>query len=437
MKSKKVLIGLLCTIVIVSIFIIIYINTDMFKTKEQLFWKYMLVEKNEIANILSNNEIQRYNEALKKSSYIKEGAISVSSRLELINPIDITLSERGNNMCGCKNINIDLNNDNEDIGNIEIIKDDNFFLIKSDLVSPQYIGFENENLKELCRSLGITNTDYIPNKIKDINYNELFSLSDREMNHFLDTYIPICRRIVDNKDYTVRRNIKLDDENDSVTSYEVNVSEEQFNSLVIDVLRTAREDEEFLEFISNKIRVLESESLYSNTSKVKDRISELIEYFEDKKTSTEDFLSIIIYKNEKNVIKTEIVLKNDRTISLETEDDNKIIIKQYDVEGKDYNIKTIDGIIKTVLNAITEIKYTRDVLNDTTNKVDINIKCIIGFESITLNYNYVEQIKNNVEKIVHKNEIEYVDLKNIDQGMYKIILQKLLEIGTTKAGKNY
>ena len=131
-------------------------------------------------------------------------------------------------------------------------------------------------------------------------------------------------------------------------------------------------------------------------------------------------------------------MKDDRTFSIEKDKDkNKIIIKQYDVKNSKIDLKTPKGIFYTILNSINEITYSKDILNDTTSKVDVNIICSIGIERITINYNYVEKIEKNVENIIRKKDVEYIELKNIGVDVYKNIMKKLPKISLFGAGKNY
>lgn len=437
MKKNKIII-IISILILVVFLIIIYIKTDLFKTKEMLFWKYMMLQKDEISQTLSNDTIKKYNNTFKNSSYIKEGTISIQSKNKLINPINIKLTEKGNNKQECINTNLTLKYDEKDIGSLLIIKDNNYFLLKSDLIDSQYIGFENENLKELAKKFGLANTDFIPNKIGGIDYSELFKITDSEKSHILKKYIPICRKIVKNKNYYIKENVKLDNENDDVTSYKVEISQKEANELIIEVLENLAEDNITLELICKKMKILDNESEYCDVNKLKEKVKELANYYQHKEAEDEIFLSIIIYKKENNVIKTEIVLKNNRTISIENlEGENKILIKQYDVNNQQIKLDSVGGIINTILNTITEITYYRDIINNETNKVDINIVCNLGIEKITFNFNYVEQIKNNVENLIYKNDVDFVDLKNFTEEMYKSFLEKVLKTEGLKVGKKY
>ena len=67
----------------------------------------------------------------------------------------------------------------------------------------------------------------------------------------------------------------------------------------------------------------------------------------------------------------------------------------------------------------------------------LNIICNFGVENITFKYNYVEQINNNVEKILRKSDIEFIDLKKYNKEMLESTLQKALKFDSFQPGRNY
>lgn len=434
-KRKKILICSLISLLIFIFFIIVYIKTDLFKTKEMLFWKYFLSEKDEITNVLSNDETTKFNDKLKMSSYIKEGSISITSKFKLIKPININIKEIGNKGEDHKNILIDLKYNNKDVTKTIIAKEDDYYLINNNLLSDDYIGFKNDNLKQLAQKFGIANTDLIPNKIKDVDYSELFSLEKGEMRHILWKYIPICRKYVKNKHYIKETNILIDDK--KMNLYKLELTEKQINELAIDLLKQLSNDERTLGIISNKAKTLDEMNRYSNIENIKSDINKLIDYLNSKEVTDNIFLTIIIYKSENGVEKVEFLLNNDRTISIQTDKNNTIIIKQYDIKYNKNENGALEGILKTILNSITEVTYKKEILNDKTNRVDFNIQCKFGIESINIDYNYVERMENNVEYVVKKDNIQYLDLNDATKETCKSILEKVLKINVPGIGKNY
>lgn len=425
LKNRKIIkIGIIIiTITAIIAIITAYINTDFLKTKEQLFWKYFILEKDKIVTVFSNKEIQEFNQNLKISSYIKEGNFSITSKYNLIKPINVDISEKGDNQQKIKNTDINLKYNDKDIGNINIIKDDNYILIKNDKTKLGYIGFKNENLKQLAKKLGLANTEFIPNKIQEIDFFELLSLSDDEGKYILKKYVPICRKYVKNKDYNIEKNVGGKEEK----LYKVQVSNEQLKNIMINILEELENDEITLEIISNKIKVMDYENDYTSIDKIKSKINEFKEKIEQLKTTNENFLSIIIYKNANNVEKIEIIVEDGRNISIEMINENKILIKQSNnLNDKQIDLKNFKGILTTLINTVDEVTYEKKIINGKEKTVDINVICNVGLETINLKYNYVEKIENNVEDYVKMNEVNYTELEKVNIEMLKLLVEKIL-----------
>ena len=349
MKNKKIVIS--CSILlIIMLLIIVYIKTDFLKTNEQLFWKYML--KNEkLVHIFSSEEIKKYSENISKSAYINKTNILLETKNKTINPLKIYIEENGNNQINCSNININLvsNSNIKLIANI--IKDENYFLFNNGKIENKYIGFENKDLKKLANKLGINKTTYIPNEINSIDYLDFFLIKEEEKEYIINTYIPIFRKHIKNKNY-----IKINSE-----TFEMNITQKEFDELIIEVLEKIYNDEKILEFISKKIEIIDKDNQYTNIEQLKEKIYKLINDFQNKKCDEKNFLSIIIYKKEDSVEKIEIVLK-DRKINIQyNNEDQSIIINQYDVEEKELDTSDIEKVFKFIIDSISEINYTRKI----------------------------------------------------------------------------
>lgn len=410
MKNKKIII--VCSILlIIIILVIVYIKTDFLKTKEQLFWKYMS-KNEELIQVFSNEKTKQYNKNFIKSSYINKTNISIETRSKIIKPIKIYIEEKGNNKIECSNTNVklDFNNNIESIANI--VKDENYYILNSKILENEYVGFENKNLKQLASELGIKNTTYIPDEITQIDYENLFSIKDEEKEYIKNTYVPILRKHVKNSNYT---------KNDSGT-IELHISEKDFNELIIDVLEKIYNDETMLLFISKKIEIVNKNSEYTNTEQLSRKIKELSNKLQNKKCVEEEFISIIIYIDEKNVEKTEIVLKNNRTISVQyDEKDNSIIIKQYEVKEKEFNNNSVNGIINNIINNISEIKYYRRIEAENESNSCIKIILNFGIEKVNIEYNIIETLdfENDLEDIKRKKDIKFIDLQNLKDEVEK------------------
>ena len=423
MNKKRVF--LLCGfIIMVVILMALYINTDFLKTKEQLFWKYFSVKKDSVVAVFSNNEAKEFDSELKKSSYIKRCNLSVTSERGYIGKINAKIFEAGNKNEDCKNIFIDAMYKDTKILDAQIIKDENYYFFKTNQNDTRHLAFENANLKQFAQKMGLQNVDFIPDKIKELDFFEWFSLTDEETKYISKKYIPICREYVKNSDYSKTENKEL-------TIYELQLSKKQMKNLVSAVLDELYNDEYSLNILANKAQII-----YCNTDNIKAKIGEIKRFVEEKNDDDEKFLSIIIYRSKSNVEKIEFVLKNDRTISIENESD-KIIIKQFDVQNRKIEIDSLSHIIETILNSITEVTYKKNITDNQVCKVEINVKCNFGIEAITINYNYEEDVKEVIDDLTRKNDIDYVELTKNAQNIYEMIIENITKINLKVTGKNY
>lgn len=426
-NKKRIVLASIFIIIVVAL-IALYINTDFLKTKEQLFWKYFGVKKDEVISVISNDNTKEYDSQLKKSLYIREGNFSIKGENGLLEAINAKIIDIGNKAEDCKNINIDVTYKDKNVINAQVIKDDNYFFIKESNSDSKYIGIENANLKQLAQKYGIQNTEFVPDSIKEIDFVELFSFSNNEIKHISNKYVPICREHISYSDYSKRKDGEL-------TINELHLSKKQIQELLIDVLDELYKDDYSLNILANKVKIIDENSKYCSKENIKTKISEIKQFVERQNSDDEKFLSIIIYRKKSHVEKVEFMFKDDRTISVEN-DDNKIIIKQYDVKDRKIEIDTVKNIAKTIIDSITEITYSKKVTNKEINNVDINVKCDLGIEAISLNYNYEEKIKTTDVELIRKNDIEYIEITKSDKTICEKVLEVVDKVNGIEEGNN-
>ncbi len=381
----------------------------------------MLSEVDNIMQIISNDNVKKYNKTLKGSYYIKESEISIFSKLKLFKTINAKISQKGNNVDKITNTNIQLKYNNQNMTELSMIKDKDYFIVKNDYISEDYIGFENKNLKILAQKFGIKNTELIPNKIKKIDIAELFSITQQEKNHIISKYISIFRNNIKNENYS--KQVNKNKEDDTIIEYKMSISENESKNTLIEILNELYNDEISLRIISSKIEILDNESIYCNIDNIKEKIKEVISYIEFKETNEEDIISVTIYRNMHDIEKIELKFKDNRTISIQNDNkNNKIIIKQSNVKRQITNLNNLNNIANSVLDSINEITYSKNITNNNKNNVDINVIFDIGIDKVIFTYSYVEQIENFVDNIIDKNNIDYIDVENIDKEFYDKIL---------------
>lgn len=183
MKNKKILmISIIITIVAILIiggitFAIAYTKTDMFKTDQQLFYKYFL-EFSESLGDLKSEEIEKYIEKTKNTPYESKGKLSVKvdlpkedkakiTNLNRVNELNITFSGKADKVNKLAEQSIKVNYSDDVVFPIEYKQTENIYGIKSDLILKKYVAVRNENMQELIggnvnsENLGIINENNI------------------------------------------------------------------------------------------------------------------------------------------------------------------------------------------------------------------------------------------------------------------------------------
>lgn len=428
MKKKKLIIITGSIIAIIMIMITIYIKTDILKTKEQLFWKYLYTEVNNITKTINNNKMKKYDNEFQKSSYIKEGNILLDSKLDIIKPVEICITEKGNNKVDNTNTDVILKYDNDTIIKSSIIKDNNYYLIQNDNIDEEYICFENNNLKQLALNIGIENVEFIPNQIKNINYNELLTISLKEKIHIIRRYIPLYRKYIKEQNYSKIKFIEPKT-NTEMIAYKLDVSKGELKELTLDILNNLKDDDVTLKLISDKCKIIDNSSRYSNIDSIKLEINKLIEFINRQEADDEKFISIIIYKKDNQVIKMEVSIKDNRTIGITLDkDNNKIMINQYNVKNSKMKFDTINEMIISIINNITEISYSRKVENDKSNNVELSIICSMGIDEFELKCNFSESNETDIGDIIKKENVEFKELNVENEELCKIISEKIMSI---------
>ena len=185
-KTKRMLIiipTVLVIILLISIYVILYLNTDMFKSAKTLFSKYAgkNIENIEmIQELLDNSNNERFNtdkfveNSEVELSFTKNPGTSSESKNNNINKLKFIIDgqiDRANNY---EYQNIQLLKEDNLVSGLELINDENEMGIKFSNLFKQYIFAEDTNFKGILEKMGYTEEELenIPDTI-DINKNIL------------------------------------------------------------------------------------------------------------------------------------------------------------------------------------------------------------------------------------------------------------------------
>ena len=365
MKKKTVLIIIITLIILLliagGVFAYLFLATDLFKSDKQLFLKYvvnMSNDKNEMTLL------EKYENKKKTTGYENSGSFSVNTDI-VSESTDTTLQELKNVINAANNTNVafsgKVDNANKKVEqNIQINYSDtvNFPLIykqdgdiygvKTDLITPNYIAVENNNLKELFQKLGATDVTNVPNKF-EVQQLQSISLTDEERSHLLNTYlVPMVDGLSDEK-FTKAENA------DGSVEYILTLTYQDLKNIVIQMLNTLSTDTMMI----NKINTILQE----------------------------------VYQDENMVLTSEIVQKAVTNFESQTVTDGSITIS---VTQKD---RTTTGMS---INAGDVVLKITNVQNDSSVKYNISLD-IKDISEISLQISYSGLNTNNVTENVSVN----------------------------------
>ena len=168
MKHKKILIISIIVIAVLVIaiggFVFAYMTTDILKTDEQLFYKYMMAVGNDISTFNSEN-LQNYLEKIQTTPYENDGVLTVNvdipettpSDLDMVNDMNITFKGKTDKANKLSEQAININYSDNVTFPILYKQTGNTYGMTSEKVinGGGIIAVKNENLTDLAEKLGI------------------------------------------------------------------------------------------------------------------------------------------------------------------------------------------------------------------------------------------------------------------------------------------
>jgi len=444
MKKKKlimIIVAIVLTIILlgVSIYIFLYLATDMFKSDKTLFSKYLEkgvynvstlssnLGRNEFDIILEQNPFETDTQI--KLNYTQNINTSAESTANQINKLNIQIKGQTDKQNQYNYQNAKLMNDNELLFDVEYIEQDDIIGIKFPELFKEYILIENQNVKELFEDINnIEDISQIPDEI-NTNYNilEMLNFTEKEKESIKNSYINVLKDIEKEKfSKNTNQSIQINGTQINTNSYILTLTKEELNNIYIKLLEELKNDEIILSKIEKVSKELNSWLMIVNkdildlktvfTNKIEEMIQQI------RRTNIgNDETKIIIYESNGNTLRIEI-----------QSTDNEIYIDTLDIEGKyiEYKYKskkTADSTKITIREKANEMSISfENMIQDEIKTLEISKK-VTGNRCIkTITGTFLDE-KNRVTAQIVQNismlnsNFSKVELINQD----KILLNEL------------
>lgn len=427
-KEKNMVLIISVIVVVLVIFAIIasvlYFNTDMFKSKGDLFVKY-IIENIENTNNMTNGEnINEFNSKLGENKYTSNSNIKIKCTENVgevsedsknsINDFNISINGKTDRSSNYDYKDIKISNQNEEKMQIEYVKDNDTYGVKFPELFQQYILADNSNLKELFENIGYEDSSKIPDKI-EIN-DDIFSyinFSSDEVSQLKEKYTNLLQKEVSAKNISKGSNqiIQIGEQKVKASSYTLTLTKEQMNNIFLKLLEEIKQDDIILNKLGN---ISDLEDIYYTTTKNNnaenlktkfvDNIEELIRKISSANIGN-DATKITVYQSNKNTVKT-VIEYTGYQISLDILNQNNTKYMEVNIQNDNTSSTKTIAYKEDSGNNILEITNNIDGdINKTTINNDINIEENKGSRDLT----YTFEGNNNKVEITCKKNIEFVD----------------------------
>ena len=411
-KRRTLIISILVVIllIIATSLIILYLNTDMFKSNQTLFLKYFGNNTENIKEIEKIFENTEYENLLKNSKYLEETEIKVNytedygttseNTSNSINNLKLIIEGQVDNVNQYIYKDVKLLKDDGQIFKVEYAQSNDAYGIRFSDLFKQYILVENNNLKELFKEMGYSEEEIesLPDNI-EINKENIISsikFSDEEIENLKEKYINIINKNLSKENFVKesKQTISINQEDFKVNAYILKLTKEQLNNIYVNILESLKNEEIILEKIDNIQNILNKSSIDSSeTTDLKEKfiqeIEDIIEKINRNNIGTEE-TRIIVYENQGETIRTTI-------------------------QGVDYQInldyikKEQENFVELNLNE-NENKVHKISINKNDKKISLNIENKENNIPITI---FIEEDNHIEDKKCKKNiSIKYEDKTN-------------------------
>lgn len=352
----------------------IFFITDIFKTPDQLFKKYLLNSFIELSNV----QYEPYGELVTKmlNEPMKLNYISSDSAGDNIIEFDYLSNPISNN--SKFDLSMTVNDEKYLTGSIIIAKE--IFGIQIKDIHDKYLALENRDLKIFAENLGTGNeiSQKIPNSI---NFFENFTEEEKsKLTEIAVKYLSKINDVITKESYIVEKQIAVNVNNQNLISdkYSLIVDEKEFYTLVLNTLIEFLSDQEFLEICEGRV-----DSEYIN--KLKEIINDLL--IELEKQTNIGQIKFIIYVADKATKKCEIISKNGTT---------EWFLENTETEST-FNIKTVAK--KTSSN-----KVASESILKINNKYENNEGILTIQKKTTYNQKDVKNLENDISNLFSSND---------------------------------
>ena len=382
MKRKGLIIGIIVLIVLLILtgaaFAYIYFGTDLLKTNKELFAKYTVLAMSEedgfFPKVLTDYGVKKETMAYENSGNFSvdidplyndpsdEALQLIAQNINIASNTNIAFSGRVDKANRKAEENITINYSDTVNLPFKYKHEGDIYGIQADILMPNYIAVENNNLQEFARKLGVIDVSEIPNKIEE-QVIESLEFSDEEVTHITQNYImPMYNNLAEEK---FTRTENADGSNNIILT----LTNEEAKNILVQMLQTLSNDTTMLAKINNIVAEMYEENTETITS---NDISALIENLN---SQTAEEGNVVIALNVKDRITSGLSIStNTYDMSINKTQTDSNITFDIDVITKDsQSVESSQIGMQIIYNGINTNNVTESISVSTEIPEKINV----------------------------------------------------------------
>lgn len=317
MKSKKILWIILAILILIVIAVatvaVLFFATDIFKTNDQLFWKY-IGKNTEMVSLLESN-LAEEQEVNMKSGYTSNGNLNIAVQDEqgAKQEIDLATKSLYNATNNRSYSELVLKGKEEDLLKVSYINSNNVYAIKCEDIIANYIGIRNQNLKALATNLGMPQE--IAEQIPDtINFNSLpsgINLTEEQKQHLSTVYKDAILKNIPTEAYSKLENstINIEEKDYEVSGYSLTLTPDNIKQILSSILNTFKNDEVSLKITLDILNKIDSTQNWNE--QINSMLDEMITEIQEEITSN---IVITVYTDKKEITETRISIEDEEVV---------------------------------------------------------------------------------------------------------------------------
>lgn len=393
-RQLRLALAFLMLSILTVVSIVLYLNTDFFRTKRSSFIKY-LSQVSSCLDVLDDEDLQSYLDKKETSAYVREGSATIQSSTNvaessIMDKIKFTIKSKVDNENDKMHAEVSAYKNSDILAGATVVREKDVYGFHSPQVSNGYIAVRNKELKTLLKN--IESDIELPDEIKTFSLEKIEETSKEENKKLEECLEVLNDSELDNayqKDVGV--SIDIDGTNHNTTRYTLELNKEQSANMQIKLLKKISTDSILMNYFTSKCILLNLDKEYCDLNKLNEHMKARINTLEQNPSLAEE-IKIVIYENGQKNIRTEVHVG-----------EHKYIIDHIKEQDKEKTIVTVDYTIVKVQkeNDTWNFKYenksgVEDIIDVTWHQEgtlkDNNIKNIItltkqnGIKKVTYSY---------------------------------------------------